>query len=667
MPDDKNACNPEFPASNGCPPVKGDFSPESIDRFFQTFPRVHFVLPRVGIKPDGQKAVRGAGSGWQRVKPPAVAVQTHLRTPPMACGDVTFYPALAVVPQSLSCLVIDVDDGGQATADRIQADFPAAWYFPSRRPGAGFHVWLPIEVETTPVSNGKWAAFGGAGDKRAGRGFLFLWYDLDKLRANLQEVGVSYRAADVQAAFPKPTPKPKPTGDYQLGDRNETLNERVFKAAKSGQPEQIEAECQAARDAGLPADEVSRTAASATAAGEAARQAFFAAKDSRALESALGQMGFRVRYDVRGCDFQVQEGAGDWVALHDHDVDFLREEVARRFFYRRSDKEVARLAFGRDGFYSALGAWVRREGLRIDPFMVYLEALPAWDEERRLGTLLYRTLGVEPDALGTWASIFPYLGAVQRTYEPGCRIKQSPVLIGPQTIGKSPFIEGAFPPAMQGPWFSDSLAYNSDSKTMVEATLGAVLVEFAELSAVRIHDREALKTYLAAPTDRVRLAYARRPEVLPRRFVVVFTSNNGQCLPSDPSGHSRFVPVTCTHGCNVEALLDAEREQLWAEALWLYRQGERANLPRDLEGVQAKATERARVRDSLEDQIAMIDEPGELTLDAIAKLLFLPVPIPPKDQGRLLEALLSQEWTRHHTKRGNFWRRPKRCPPPKKR
>ena len=194
---------------------------------------------------------------------------------------------------------------------------------------------------------------------------------------------------------------------------------------------------------------------------------------------------------------------------------------------------------------------------------------------------------------------------------------------------------------------------------MIESTLGAVLVEFAELTAVRIHDREALKTYLAAPVDRTRLAYARNPEPIPRRFVVVFTSNSPECLPPDPSGHSRFVPVTCTHGSAVETLLGAERPQLWAEALWLYRQGERAGLPRHLAGVQAAATERARARDSLEDLIASwaVSSGEAFTLAQLGGKAGFPLPLDKRVEPRLIDALRSQGWAREHTKRGNFWHR----------
>ena len=70
------------------------------------------------------------------------------------------------------------------------------------------------------------------------------------------------------------------------------------------------------------------------------------------------------------------------------------------------------------------------------------------------------------------------------------------------------------------------------------------------------------------------------------------------------------------------------------------------------------ATEAARAADSLEDLVAGLDlAPGEeLTLDDIAKLVFLPRPLKHVDQLRLVAALTNQKWERRHARRGNVYR-----------
>ena len=55
----------------------------------------------------------------------------------------------------------------------------------------------------------------------------------------------------------------------------------------------------------------------------------------------------------------------------------------------------------------------------------------------RLARLLPVCLGAEEGPLTSWAGVYLALGAVQRAYEPGGLLREIPILIGPQRIGKS--------------------------------------------------------------------------------------------------------------------------------------------------------------------------------------------------------------------------------------
>jgi len=90
-------------------------------------------------------------------------------------------------------------------------------------------------------------------------------------------------------------------------------------------------------------------------------------------------------------------------------------------------------------------------------------------------------------------------------------------------------------------------------------------------------------------------------------------------LPSDPSGNRRSAPIQLDHGCNVEEHFnqivnqtgDTLREQLWAEGLYRYRRGERANLPRELMADQAEMNERHRSADTAIEDILDRYDAGE--------------------------------------------------------
>ena len=107
-------------------------------------------------------------------------------------------------------------------------------------------------------------------------------------------------------------------------------------------------------------------------------------------------------------------------------------------------------------------------------------------------------------------------------------------------------------------------------------------------------ERESLKAFLSRADDgSVRLAFRRNPETMLRRCVMAGTSNDPHCLPADPAGNRRFVALTVRAdpdgAAGVRLYLTNFREQLWAEALHRYREGEPAYLPSDLVEAQTAA------------------------------------------------------------------------------
>ena len=77
----------------------------------------------------------------------------------------------------------------------------------------------------------------------------------------------------------------------------------------------------------------------------------------------------------------------------------------------------------------------------VDPFVDYLEALPAWDGTERIDTWCATAFRIDQDADNTafakWAGIHIFLGTVKRALSPGYALDVTPVLMGSQGIGKS--------------------------------------------------------------------------------------------------------------------------------------------------------------------------------------------------------------------------------------
>ena len=358
---------------------------------------------------------------------------------------------------------------------------------------------------------------------------------------------------------------------------------------------------------------------------------------------------------------ELSNGGGTWEKTSDRSSADLRRVLAGKFSYRLAGgKGIAPLRFGAESFNEHLNALLYH--LEVDPFKSWLEALPAWDGTKRLAELLPDCLGASDGPLTRWAGAYLALGAVQRTYEPGGLLREIPILIGPQRAGKSQLLSNLLPPEHPD-WFSDSVCVSDPTQKRVEGMLGRVIVELSELTGFRRAELESLKAFISRRDDgATRLAYRCDPETALRRCILVGTSNDVECLPNDPSGNSRYVPIQCGAGSHVEPYLDAHRGQLWAEGLALYRNGERANLPRDLMDLQAEHGERHRRKDQvIEDAVAGIVGDGPSTIGALCRL----VGIPSSDRravSRLADALRMKGWTKNRERVPNgervyFWRK----------
>ena len=353
---------------------------------------------------------------------------------------------------------------------------------------------------------------------------------------------------------------------------------------------------------------------------EGSRDNPFNRKNSETLSRCLADLVLGVRYNVRS---QRAEWRGErltqpdrWEAVTDRSLAHLRETIARQYYVRT--KEGSRpLHWGRETFHDTLNALLfDRE---VDPFEEWLESLPPWDGEERLPILLRGLFGAPDDALSAWAGRYLCLAGVQRTYEPGCKLDQIPVLIGRQGIGKSAFCRGILPPDTPE-LFTDGLRWDMREREQVYVTLGRVIVEVSEMAGRRRAEIEQVKSFITRQDDsHVRLVWRHFTEHLPRRFAMIATTNSENDLPNDPSGNRRFVPIPLRHGSNIEDYLGMVREQLWAEAMVAYHDhGQRANLPRWLHDAQRERAEHHRDRDDLiEDAIATLPAAGRYRLAEI--------------------------------------------------
>ncbi len=200
------------------------------------------------------------------------------------------------------------------------------------------------------------------------------------------------------------------------------------------------------------------------------------------------------------------------------------------------------------------------------PIRDELEALPPWDGVGRIDTWLAKYFKAKgPDEY--LAQLFRkwLVASVTRTYVPGFKFDWMPIFEGMQGTGKSSF--GAI--LFGEKYFLDGLPPLTD-KDAALALQGIRCVEFGELDSLRRNEMEVTKAFVTRQTDKVRPPYGIRWLESHRQCIFFGTTNKSEYL-KDNSGNRRFNPVKIGK-LNFGALV-RDRDQLWAEALFIYRNG----------------------------------------------------------------------------------------------
>ena len=180
------------------------------------------------------------------------------------------------------------------------------------------------------------------------------------------------------------------------------------------------------------------------------------------------------------------------------------------------------------------------------------------------------------------------IGAVARSMDPGCHVDTMLILQGKQGFYKSTGFRTLAGPA----WFGDDMPRDLGSKDAKSYLDGRWIIEFADLSQFKRAEWEEVKAFVSTRVDWFRSAYGRHEHAHARSCVFVGTTNHDTPF-SDETGNRRFWPVAVHDVCDL-AGLERDRDQLWAEAVHRYRQGEPWYLTGALQA-HAEAEQAARV------------------------------------------------------------------------
>jgi putative DNA primase/helicase len=198
----------------------------------------------------------------------------------------------------------------------------------------------------------------------------------------------------------------------------------------------------------------------------------------------------------------------------------------------------------------------------VNPVRDYLAEL-VWDKKPRLETCLP---GVKPTAYTRLVARKVMVAAVARMFVPGCKWDHALVLVGPEGIGKTHWIERV----ARG--YSSSLGRIDNKDTLLVMQRSHIVVS-DESHSLRKSEQDAQKEFLTRTSDVFRMPYDRETLAHPRHCVIWSTTNDETFLRRQ-EGNRRFLTVHCETPVDFSTITEDYVDQLWAEAVYLYRAGE---------------------------------------------------------------------------------------------
>lgn len=262
-------------------------------------------------------------------------------------------------------------------------------------------------------------------------------------------------------------------------------------------------------------------------------------------------------FDVRQ-DFYIFNGK----AIGDQDL--LNTLVP----YIQSD----RVGLGLDKFKKSIiesGIEILMNLRRVDPHALWLSELK-WDGIPRIDMFWSTYAGIEATPYTTALGKNFWLSLAGRGLNPGCKYDSMIILEGAEGIMKSSLVQAIGGEYTFAPATNNLMSDTDELRKMHQS----VLVELPELMGLIDQDPNKVKAFMSKSFDHIRPLYAKKAIKSLRGFIFIGTTNNNRYLSAD-MGIRRFLPLKMPKGSQVNiGGIQTDREQLFAEAVHRYKQGE---------------------------------------------------------------------------------------------
>ena len=209
----------------------------------------------------------------------------------------------------------------------------------------------------------------------------------------------------------------------------------------------------------------------------------------------------------------------------------------------------------------------------VEPIKDYLEGLE-WDTVPRIYNILEGIYHADFEPryqklIQTMSKCF-FISAVARQYDPGCEVHSNLAVISTEKgVGKG----FSFKILAGEEYFSNSpLEIGTKKGFMQIHQSGVWLWEIAEMASLQGKSAELAKAFFTSAWDRYVPSYAHFPVHKPRRTLFPLTANTPEFLTD--GSERRIHPIRVKEGKKIDLqYLREHRDQLWAEAVVLYKKG----------------------------------------------------------------------------------------------
>lgn len=205
---------------------------------------------------------------------------------------------------------------------------------------------------------------------------------------------------------------------------------------------------------------------------------------------------------------------------------------------------------------------------RVDLAIEWLERLPEWDGIERVETFWIEYAGAADTGYVRAVGRYSWTAQAGRVLDPGCQADMALILVSAQGKRKTSLV-AAIAPSWE--MFTEINLLDRDDDTSRKMR-GKLVVELSELRGLKGRAVEDVKAFISRRVEEWTPKYLEFVKQFKRRFVFYGTTNSSSFL-ADESGERRYLPFHVSEngsGLKVEQVI-ADREQLWAEAVWRYR------------------------------------------------------------------------------------------------